>query len=474
MMKIFIMCGGSGTRLWPLSRDTLPKQFVPLFGYGKTLFQKTLKRSKEILENLGVDGEIGVIANKEHYFLIQQEAKDLHIPIHTYLLEDSPRDTAGAVILSALSVEPSEIVFVIPSDHIINDISLFSSSVKEAMNLSDQGKIVTFGITPTSPHTGYGYIHCVEKKVQGFFEKPQLAKAQEYFESNEYFWNSGMFCFKAQILLEECEKICPSILSQARDVYAKAEREYNYLWLEHMNEIEKISIDYALMEKTQKIAMVQGEFDWNDVGSFDSLKEEFIPDAQGNIATSEYYGRDSVDNFIIAKKPIVTIGVQDMTIIDTKDALLITKNGRTQEIKDIVNALRHSSHPSTLAHPLTYRPWGSYEVLEESANYKIKKIIILPQKRLSLQKHFHRNEHWIIVSGSALVRIGDEEIFLQKNQSTYIPMGTPHRLENPGQIDLVMIEVQVGDYVGEDDIVRIEDDYHRAEKWQNNMTKTKE
>lgn len=461
-MKIFILCGGSGTRLWPLSRDSLPKQFVPLFANNETLFQKTLKRSKELLNLLKTDGEIGVITNKEHYFLIQQEAKDLNISISSYLLEDSPRDTAGAVILSALSSNPQEIILVIPSDHIINDIASFSQSIQEAVSLAKSGKIITFGITPTSAHTSYGYIHCIDTQVQGFYEKPNLTKAKEYLESKEYFWNSGMFCFKAQTLLEECKLYAPEILQKAQEVYAKADKEHNYTWLKDMQEIQKISIDYALMEKTQKIAMVKGDFDWNDVGSFDSLKEEFTPDSDGNIATSELYSKESRDNFIIANKPIVTIGVENLTIIDTKDALLISQNGRTQEIKDIVGTLKARSHPSTLTHPLTYRPWGSYEVLEESESYKIKKIVVLPQKRLSLQKHYHRNEHWIVVSGSALVKIGESEIFLQKNQSTYIPMGTPHRLENPGQIDLVMIEVQMGDYVGEDDIVRIEDDYHRA------------
>lgn len=461
-MKIFILCGGSGTRLWPLSRDALPKQFVPLFANNETLFQKTLKRSKEVLNLLKTQGEIGVITNKEHYFLIQQEAKELDIPIGTYLLEDSARDTAGAVVLSALSCELQEIILVIPSDHIINNLELFTQSIQEAINLAESGKIITFGITPSSPHTGYGYIHCKEKEVQGFYEKPNSAKAKEYFESKEYFWNSGIFCFKAQSLLEECKLYAPEVLQKAQEVYKNAEKEHNYIWLKEMSEIPKISIDYALMEKTKKIAMVKGDFDWNDVGSFDSLKEEFSPDSNGNIAISEYIAKESKDNFIIANKPIATIGVENLTIIDTKDALLIAQNGRTQEIKDIVSTLKASSHPSTLTHPLTYRPWGSYEVLEESENYKIKKIVVLPQKRLSLQKHYHRNEHWIVVSGSALVRVGEKEIFLQKNQSTYIPMGTPHRLENPGQIDLVMIEVQMGDYVGEDDIVRIEDDYHRA------------
>lgn len=461
-MKIFILCGGSGTRLWPLSRDALPKQFVPLFANNETLFQKTLKRSKEVLNLLKAQGEIGVITNKEHYFLIQQEAKELDIPISTYLLEDSARDTAGAVVLSALSCEAEEIILVIPSDHIINNLELFTQSIQEAISLAQSGKIIAFGITPTSPHTGYGYIHRKEEQVQGFYEKPNSTKAKEYFESKEYFWNSGMFCFKAQSLIEECKLYAPEVLQKAQEVYKNAEKEHNYIWLKEMSEIPKISIDYALMEKTKKIAMVKGDFDWNDVGSFDSLKEEFIPDSNGNIAISEYIDKESKDNFIIANKPIATIGVENLTIIDTKDALLIAKNGRTQEIKDIVGTLKASFHPSTLTHPLTYRPWGNYEVLEESENYKIKKIVVLPQKRLSLQKHYHRNEHWIVVSGSALVRIGEKEIFLQKNQSTYIPMGTPHRLENPGQIDLVMIEVQMGDYVGEDDIVRIEDDYHRA------------
>lgn len=457
------MCGGSGTRLWPLSRDSLPKQFVPLFSKGETLFQKTLKRSHKILEELQIDGGIGVIANKEHYFLIQQESRELGIGIDTYLLEDCARDTAAATLLCALSVDLDEVVLIVPSDHIINHHSLFAQSVQEALHLAEQGRIVTFGIPPTSAHTGYGYIHYVDHEVRGFYEKPQILKAKEYYESGEYYWNSGMFCFRCRDFLKECEIYMPKMLAEAKAVYAHCEKQLDYIWLKHMDGIEKKSIDYALMEKTQKISMVRGEFDWNDVGSFDSLKEEFDADKEGNIATSEYYCKDSRDNFLLARKPIVTIGVENLTVVDTQDALLIATNGRTQEVKEIVSYLREDSHPSTLNHPLTYRPWGSYEVLMESKNYKIKKIVVLPHKRLSLQKHFHRNEHWIIVSGSALVRIGQREMFLQKNQSTYIPMGVPHRLENPGKIDLVMIEVQVGEYVGEDDIVRIEDDYYRVE-----------
>lgn len=458
MIKILILCGGSGTRLWPLSRTMLPKQFAPLFA-DETLFQKTLKRSFELLESLQMQGQVEVITNINHYFLAQEQSKD-YGKVETFLLEDSPRDSAAALILSALSSNAKDIILALPSDHLIGDFKAFIANIKEAISLAQQGKIITFGIPPSSPHTGYGYIHAKDSQVLEFCEKPNKSKAEEFLKSGDYYWNSGMFCFEVQTFLSECQIYAKELLEKSQKVISQSSKEHNFIWLKGMGEIPKISIDYALMEKTQKISMVASTFTWNDVGSFDSLVAEFQGDQNGNISSQTLICKDSKDNFILSSKPISLIGINSLAIIETRDALLISQKGRTQEVKEIVQKLEGNEILNT--HSLVYRPWGSYEVLEEAHNYKIKKIIVKPQKRLSLQKHFHRNEHWIVVSGSACVQIGEKEIFLQSNESTYIPMGTPHRLSNLGKLDLVMIEVQVGEYVGEDDIIRLEDDFHRA------------
>lgn len=459
MINILILCGGSGRRLWPISRQMLPKQFAPLLP-DQTLFQKTLKRSYELLELLGIEGRIIAITNKDHYFLAQEQSKEAGCKIHTFILEDLPRDSAPALILSTLLIPDSQIILAMPSDHIIEDLPSFAQNIKEAMSLANQGSIITFGIPPTSPHTGYGYIHSKDQEVLEFCEKPTLDKAKGFLSSGQYFWNSGMFCFKAQTLLSECEIYAKDLLKECKEVFAQSQKEHDFIWLKSMEKIQKISIDYALMEKTKKIKMIQCDFKWNDVGSFDSLLEEFQSDENGNISQSRLLQKDSKDNFVLTSKPTSLIGIQSLAVIETRDALLIAQKGRTQEVKDIIAKLQGSALLEI--HPLVHRPWGSYEVLEESQFYKIKRIIVKPQKRLSLQKHFHRNEHWIVVSGSACVNVGDRELFLQSNESTYIPMGTPHRLSNQGKLDLVMIEVQVGEYVGEDDIVRLEDDFHRA------------
>lgn len=463
MLKIFILCGGSGTRLWPISRKSLPKQFAPLFP-DETLFQKTLKRSKLLLEELHEEGEINLITNTQHYFLAQEQSQQINIPISSFLLEDSPRDSAAAIILSALTCNESDLILILPSDHLIKDSHSFLQSIQKAKEFAQLGNIVTFGILPTSAHTGYGYIHAKDHRVLEFCEKPNALKAKEFLEHGGYFWNSGMFCFMAKDFLQECQTYIPDLLNQCQTALSHAQKEHNFIWLKGMDKIQKISIDYALMEKTQKICMVKGDFGWNDVGSFDSLAEEFqdmeIQNHINHSSNPSHLSKDSKDNFILSRKPVSLIGIESLVVIDTKDSLLIAQKGRTQEIKEIVQRLEGSELLDL--HPLVHRPWGSYEVLEEGQNYKIKKIIVKPQKRLSLQKHFHRNEHWIVISGSACVQIGDQELFLQSNESTYIPMGSPHRLSNNGKLDLVMIEVQVGEYVGEDDIIRLEDDYHRA------------
>ncbi|ANV98718.1 mannose-1-phosphate guanylyltransferase/mannose-6-phosphate isomerase [Helicobacter enhydrae] len=454
-MKIFILCGGSGTRLWPISRTDLPKQFAPLFGK-MTLFQKTLLRAQTAVEALGLEAQICVSTNKEHYFLAKQQAQEIGVEISQFLLEDEGRDSAAALILGALSSQ--ELLLALPSDHIINDNEAFAQNLKEALELASQNRIVTFGIKPTSPHTGYGYIHAKAQEVLGFYEKPNLQTAQQYLQSGEYFFNSGMFCFQTKCFLQECQTHAPTLLQQCQTIYNQAKRQEDSISLQ-MRGVEKISIDYALMEKSSSLAMVEADFDWNDVGNFQALQDEFPCDSNENASNTQIFAKDAHQNFVLADKPVSLIGTQNLVVVDTKDALLITTQNKAQEVKEIVEQIKDT--PIVKESPITHRPWGSYEVLEETRFYKIKKIIVKPHKRLSLQKHFHRNEHWIVVSGSALVTNGDEEMFLHSNQSTYIPMGSPHRLANPGKIDLVLIEVQMGEYVGEDDIVRLEDDFAR-------------
>lgn len=454
-MIISILCGGSGTRLWPLSRELMPKQFVKLLN-NTSLFQQTLRR------NLPLKSDFYITTNKEHYFLAQDEVLDLDDKINChYILESIPKNTAAALLLNALCVDSEEVILALPSDHIINNDDAYLKAIKEAESLAKDGHIVLFGIKPTSPHTGYGYI--LDEKSPIFVEKPDISRAKEYLQSGKYYWNSGMFCFKASTLIEEFRAYNKDLLDSINNAFNNAIRDTSTLRLreQDMQSVEDISIDYAIMEKSKKLKLLKSEFSWNDVGSFDALKDEYRKDANNNASKGELIALDSKNNFILSNKLTAAIGIDDLIIIDTMDSLLVAKSGESQKIKQVVERLKQDNSPLAKVHTTAYRPWGSYSVLLEGEGYKIKQIIVKPKKRLSLQKHFHRNEHWIVVSGSAIVSIDNEEFFLKPNQSTYIPMGSVHRLENPGKINLVMIEVQVGQYLGEDDIVRLEDDYNR-------------
>ncbi|PAF45068.1 mannose-1-phosphate guanylyltransferase/mannose-6-phosphate isomerase [Helicobacter sp. 11S02596-1] len=465
-MTIAILCGGSGTRLWPLSRSLLPKQFVPLLD-NQSFFTQTLLRNIPIIEAFG--GHYQIIANQDHYFLAQDQAKKAGVNIANYILESIGKNTAPALVFSALDAiknyEEDEIILALPSDHLIKNTQNYQDAIKKAVQYAQAGYLVTFGIKPSSPHTGYGYIQCKNNEdVEKFVEKPCLELAKTYLEEKNYFWNSGMFCFKASCLLDEMQRYAKEIYEICKSVYEISKKDGQYIRLdpEISKQIPDISIDYALMEKSQNVKCVIGDFCWNDVGSFESLDEEWEKDENGNASKSTLIATESKNNFVISDKIVVTIGVDDLIAIDTNDSLLITKKGQSQKIKDVLKQLK-ISHPNLAQiHTTAYRPWGNYTVLLESPNYKIKQIIVKPKSRLSLQKHFHRNEHWTIVSGSAVVTIGEKQIFLKANESTYIPMGQLHRLENPGKIDLVIIEIQVGEYLGEDDIIRIEDDFKRC------------
>jgi len=472
-MTNIILCGGSGTRLWPISRTLMPKQFVKLFD-NTSLFQKTLER------NLATCDDHMIVSNAEQYFLAIDQIEELDksgskMAHSTFLLEPVGRNTAPAIALACFAVDPEEIVLVTPSDHLIKNEAAYNKVVKQAEVLARQNYLVTFGITPEHPETGFGYIEANGENVTAFHEKPDRETAEKYLQTNDeavagsrqpatkYLWNSGMFCFKAGVFLEELQKYSSKIYQKSLKAYETTDKSH-FLRVTHeaMASIPEESIDYAVMEKSDQVKVVASDIGWSDLGSFDALDEEMPRDENGNTIADNLIAIQSRNNFIHSSGRMVTLAdVNDLIVVDTPDALLVSRKGSSQKIKDIVKELKGRESELHHIHLTAHRPWGTYTVLEENPNYKIKRIVVKPGKRLSLQKHFHRSEHWIVVSGTALVKVGDKETLVRANESTYIPMGEIHRLENPGKIDVVLIEAQVGSYLGEDDIVRIEDDFKR-------------
>ena len=440
-MTNIVLCGGSGTRLWPLSRKLMPKQFLKLFN-DESLFQLTYKRNVKICD------KHFIISNQEQYFLALDQLEEINAQNTSYLLEPIGRNTAPAIALACFALDKKEIVLVTPSDHLIKNEIEYHKVLQKAKELSQQGNLVTFGITPTHPETGFGYIEANGYEVKAFHEKPDINTAQNYLKQGNYYWNSGMFMFQAGVFLEELRKHAPKIYETTKKAFNNAKKE-NIIRITYqdMLNIPEDSIDYAVMEKSKKVKVVPSDIKWSDVGSFDALAKE-LPNDDNN-------------NLIISKKLVKTIDIKDTIIIDTGDALLITKKGSSQKVKEVVNELKQSHSHLQNIHLTAHRPWGTYTVLEDTDGYKIKKIVVKPGKRLSLQKHFHRNEHWIVVSGTATVTVGNETKLIRANESTYIKMGETHRLSNEGKIPVVLIEAQVGEYTGEDDIVRIEDDFKR-------------
>jgi mannose-1-phosphate guanylyltransferase len=462
-MVNLILCGGSGTRLWPLSRTLLPKQFVKLFN-GQSLFQLTLARNKKLTP------KFFIVSNTEQYFLAKDQLAESAINGARYLLESAARNTAPAIALTCLNLDPEELVLVTPSDHLIKDEVQYELAIQQAKKFAEDGYLVTFGIKPSYPETGFGYIESAGNEVTAFKEKPDIATAQAYLEMGHYFWNSGMFLFKAGVFLKELAIYNPKLIEACEIAHQAAIIEGNIcrIPMDKMLAIPEDSIDYAVMEKTNKIKMVAADIHWSDVGSFDSLYDEITKDNQGNAVLNRgelanpLININSHNNLIVTRNhTIATVDVDDLLIVDTTDSILIAKRGSSQKVKQVVAALRDTNSELCDVHRLAYRPWGSYEVLLNSDRYKIKRIIVSPGQKLSLQKHYHRSEHWVVVSGTAEVTSGEKTMTVRPNESTYIEMGSVHRLENKGKIDLVMIEVQVGEYTGEDDIVRLDDDYGR-------------
>ncbi|HFQ62048.1 MAG TPA: mannose-1-phosphate guanylyltransferase/mannose-6-phosphate isomerase [Epsilonproteobacteria bacterium] len=456
-MTNIILCGGSGTRLWPISRTLMPKQFVKLFN-NESLFQLTVKRNIQSCEKQFI------VSNSEQYFLAIDQLEELSSTNNKFLLEPIGRNTAPAITLACLALDPNEIVLVSSSDHLIKNESAYQKVLLEAEKLASQNNLVTFGITPEYPETGYGYIEAENVNVKAFHEKPDVITAQKYIDAGNFYWNSGIFCFKAGVFLEELNRYSPEIYEKSKIAYENAKND-DMLRINHedMLAIPENSIDYAVMEKSSKVKVVSANIAWSDLGSFDALSQEFKKDESGNTINDNLIAINSTNNFVYTKDRLISlVGIDDLIVVDTADALLISKKGDSQKIKDIVKELRGRESDLHHIHMTAHRPWGTYTILEDTPGYKIKRIVVKPGKRLSLQKHFHRSEHWIVVSGTATVTVGNEIKTVRPNESTYIKMGEIHRLENEGKIDVVLIEAQVGEYTGEDDIVRIEDDFKRC------------
>lgn len=458
-----ILCGGSGTRLWPLSRECLPKQFITFLDQ-QTLLQKTA------LGNSQHSSEFIVVCSTEHANLVQKQLDECSLQPRAYILEPSPRNTAAAVCLSLFSLDPEEIVLITPSDHLIDYSEGYQAALKQAREYAENDEVTIFGIFPHSADTGYGYIEVVsENTVKRFHEKPSALVAQQYLMQGNYFWNSGMICAKAGVLLKALQVHAPNILKEAETAYSNASitkgpAPFYKIPEEEMSKIPPASIDHALLEKMESLKFVQGNFQWSDVGSFDSLFTQLPKDGEGNaVNAKDFLSVDSKNNLVIGNNRMIsTIDVEDLVIVDTPDALLIAKLGSTQKVREVVNKLRISKTNLHRAHAEENRPWGSFKVLESQETCKVKRLVVTPGKRLSLQKHAHRSEHWVVVAGTALVTVGEHQHLLYPNQSVFIPMGELHRIENPGKNNLIIIEVQYGEYTGEDDITRIEDDFLRA------------
>ncbi|AKC86797.1 mannose-1-phosphate guanylyltransferase/mannose-6-phosphate isomerase [Pseudoxanthomonas suwonensis] len=461
-----ILSGGSGTRLWPLSREAYPKQFLPLAGKN-TMLQATWQRVAALASAAPI-----LVANEDHRFMVAEQLREVDCKPAAILLEPVGRNTAPAIAAAALQATADgedPLLLVLPSDHVIADAAAFRSAVSQAATAAEAGRLVTFGIVPTGPETGYGYIKAtageVVRDVERFVEKPDAATAEGYVASGEYFWNSGMFLFRASRYLAELERHAPAMLTACRAAFAAARRDEDFVRLDKaaFAACPADSIDYAVMEKTADAAVLPIAVGWNDVGSWSALWEVAEQDGNGNAHHGDVVALDCRDTLAWGDRRLVAmIGLQDVVVVDTDDSVLVAHKDHVQDVKTVVARLKAAGRPEPTFHRKVYRPWGAYDSIDMGERFQVKRITVNPGAALSLQMHHHRAEHWIVVSGTAEVTRGEEVLLLSENQSTYIPLGVTHRLRNPGKVPLELIEVQSGSYLGEDDIVRFEDVYGRA------------
>ncbi|MGF6652135.1 mannose-1-phosphate guanylyltransferase/mannose-6-phosphate isomerase [Paraburkholderia youngii] len=469
-----VLCGGSGTRLWPMSRGGYPKQYLALTGE-HTLVQQTVLRLR------GIDGVTApiVVTNNEQRFLVAEQLRQVDVGSANIVLEPASRNTAPAIAVAALLAlrdTPDALLLVLPSDHVIAGEAAFVKAVEAAVQIAKDGRLVTFGITPTEPHTGYGYIRAGAPlsdgtqtfAVDSFVEKPNAETARRFIDEGRYYWNSGMFMLKASTYMDELRRYEPEIARQAELSLQSAQRNFDFVWLDAdaFAACPNISVDHAVMEKTQSAAVVAvADLGWNDIGSWTALADIAERDAQNNALIGDVLTDAVSDSYIRAEHRLVAaIGLENVVIVETADAVLVANRDQAQDVKKIVAQLNAMGRHESVTHRRVVRPWGSYEGIDSGERFQVKRIVVNPGAQLSLQMHHHRAEHWIVVKGTALVTNGDKEIMLTENQSTYIPLGVTHRLLNPGRIPLELIEVQSGAYLGEDDIVRFEDTYGRVAK----------
>ena len=471
-MKIYpvILSGGAGTRLWPLSRAALPKQLLPLVS-DKTMLQETVQRLG------GRNGMMAplIVCGNEHRFLVAEQMREIGVAPLGILLEPVGRNTAPAVAAAAhylKAIDPQAVMLVLPADHVIKDVDAFYAAIQRAAGLVEEGALATFGIVPTAPETGYGYIQSGESlsaegcfKVAKFVEKPDRETAQGFIAAGNFFWNSGMFLFRADAYLKELAQFQPDMASLSEEAVGKGYRDLDFCRLDEaaFTACPSDSIDYAVMEHTRQAVVAPASIGWNDVGSWSALVDVLQADGDGNVTRGDVYTDNARNCLVRAEGRIVAaIGVQDLVIVETSDAVLVAHKDHVQRVKQVVDHLKANGRTEHLHHTKVYRPWGSYEGIDMGDRFQVKRIIVNPGGKLSLQMHHHRAEHWVVVSGTARVTCGDKVTLLTENESTYIPIGMSHRLENPGKLPLHLIEVQSGSYLGEDDIVRFEDVYHRG------------
>lgn len=472
MLTPVILSGGAGTRLWPLSRELYPKQLLALTGQ-RTMLQQTVLR----LEGLGAAPPI-IVCNQAHRFLVAEQVRQLKIEARAIVLEPVGRNTAPAIALAAHAALKGDasapdggdpVLLVLPADHVIRDIPAFQRAVRAALPAAQQGQLVTFGIVPTAPESGYGYIQHGSPsgalyRIARFVEKPDPAAAAEFVGSGDYYWNSGMFMFSARRYLSELARFAPQIAHVCETAFAAAQSDLEFTRVapEVFANCPSDSIDYAVMEKTADAVVVPLAAGWSDVGSWAALAEAIEGDAHGNVTYGDVISEDSERNYLYSESRLVSaVGLRDHVVVETKDAVLVAPKSRVQDVKKLVSHLKERGRYEHSLHREVFRPWGSYDSIEAGSRFQVKRLKIKPGASLSLQLHHHRAEHWVVVAGTARITRGDEVFLLEENQSTYIPIGTKHRIENPGMIPLEIIEVQSGSYLGEDDIVRFEDRYGR-------------